>query len=63
MEQERKLVPVFIPPLANLLALAEQKKQSTLTQAEVEKVRDGGVCIMMDAGDGEKIMRGAAVQT
>lgn len=41
------LVPVFIPPLALLLARAEQLKESPLTESEVVRIRDESVCMMM----------------
>jgi hypothetical protein len=45
------LIPVFMPPLANVLAHAEKQKGSPLTLAEVEKLRDESPCIMMQAAD------------
>jgi hypothetical protein len=44
---ESKPLPVFVPPLAMMLARAELSKNAPLTQAEAEKVRDASICIMM----------------
>src|SRR5688572_13271542 len=49
MSGSEPLIPVFVPPLANVLAFAEKQKGSPLTAAEVEAARDNGVCIMMRA--------------
>jgi len=51
------LVPVFIPPLADLLAHAERSAQRPLTPEEVEQVRDGGACMMMSAEDAEALVQ------
>lgn len=50
------LVPVFMPPLAVLLAHAEKLKGSPLTETEVTRVRDGAVCVMMKASHAEKLI-------
>jgi hypothetical protein len=42
-----KLVPVFMPPLAQVLAAAEAKKGRALSARGVEKIRDKAVCMMM----------------
>lgn len=42
-----ELIPVFVPPLALLLARAEKLKESPLTEAEIVRIRDDAVCIMM----------------
>jgi hypothetical protein len=55
MGNDVTLVPDFIPPLARMLAAAEQKKGSPLTQQEVETVRDESVCIMMTPADSRAI--------
>ncbi len=44
---EEELVPVFLPPLANLLAAATDQANRPLTESEVLEVRDAGVCMMM----------------
>lgn len=48
---DEQLVPVFMPPLATLLAAAEAQKQAPLTPHEAEQLRDEAVCIMMKAED------------
>lgn len=48
------LVPVFIPPLAILLAHAEKSNGRPLTEAEVTQIRDHAGCIMMAPEDAEK---------
>ncbi|VTR93784.1 Uncharacterized protein OS=Gloeobacter kilaueensis JS1 GN=GKIL_1802 PE=4 SV=1 [Gemmata massiliana] len=47
MATDNALVPVFVPPLATLLAHAEKLKGTPLTEAEVERVRDHAICVMM----------------
>jgi hypothetical protein len=47
MPVSEPLIPVFVPPLANVLAFAEKQKGSPLTATEVAATRDKGVCIMM----------------
>src|SRR5579871_2481864 len=49
------LIPVFIPPLANVLAHAEKTKGSPLAENEVEAVRDKSACIMMTREDAGKM--------
>ena len=44
---DSQLLPVFVPPLAMLLAKAEKSKGGKLTSSEILKVRDQAVCIMM----------------
>jgi hypothetical protein len=55
MPDDPKLVPLFVPPLAKMLAFAEQKKGSALTAAEVEAIRDKSACIMMEPSDAHKM--------
>lgn len=50
-------VPVFMPPLLGLLTALEDDKGSPLTEAEVLKVRDTGVCITMEPGDVQRLER------
>lgn len=49
------LVPVFIPPLATCLAAAEASKGNRLTEAEVLRIRDKAVCMMMAREDAAKL--------
>jgi hypothetical protein len=42
-----QLIPVFIPALVVLLADAERRKGSPLTEPEVLEIRDKGACMMM----------------
>jgi hypothetical protein len=44
---ENELTPVFVPPLAQLLALGESKKGCALTEAEVLEITDKSSCIMV----------------
>ncbi|AMV24971.1 hypothetical protein VT84_11270 [Gemmata sp. SH-PL17] len=55
MATDNPLVPVFTPPLATLLAHAEKLKGAPLTEAEVERVRDHAICIIMQPGDADKM--------
>src|ERR1700760_1363520 len=55
MAEEQNLIPVFSPPLAQMLAQAERVKGSPLTMPEVEAIRDESACIMMEAGDASRI--------
>src|SRR5262245_41012963 len=55
MTHDEQLVPVFIPPLALVLARAEQAKGSALTESEVLRVRDNASCVMMDANDAKNM--------
>ena len=50
-----KLVPVFIPPLATLLAHAEVSKGRRLTEAELLPIRDAASCMMMAPEDAAKL--------
>jgi hypothetical protein len=50
---ESSLIPVFVPPLALILAQGEKLKGSALTESEVEQIRDKCGCIMMEAKDAE----------
>lgn len=47
MTGTESLVPVFIPPLATLLAKAESVKGSRLTESEVLRIRDRAICMMI----------------
>ena len=55
MSSEPALIPVFVPPLASVLALAENKKGAALGAAEVESIRDKSACIMMESAEAEKM--------
>ena len=55
MSDGNTLTPNFVPPLAAVLAMSEQKNGSPLTAAEVESIRDKSVCIMMERADVEKL--------
>jgi hypothetical protein len=55
MSADEQLVPHFMPPLAAMLARAEQVKGSPLTEAEVVKVRHKSSCIMMKAADAAEL--------
>ena len=44
-----------MPALVILLVSAEDKKGAPLTMDEVHAIRDGGACIMMQAGDAHKM--------
>lgn len=55
---DEPLVPTFVPPLITLLANLEDAKGSPLTQAEVEEVRDRGVCIMLPASKAAAMAEG-----
>ncbi len=50
---EESIVPVFIPPLASLMAAAEAKLNRPLTPDEAEGIRDGAVCMMMQEQDAQ----------
>jgi hypothetical protein len=52
---KNELVPAFMPPLAALLARAEELKGEPLTESEVERIRDGAVCMMMESGRAEQL--------
>jgi hypothetical protein len=47
-------VPVFLNPLAMLLAARERQKGSPLTEAEVLEVRDGAECTAMSLSKAER---------
>jgi hypothetical protein len=47
MAEEEKMVPVFLPTLADRLAAAERDKGTPLTKDEVLAVRDRGTCVML----------------
>ncbi len=53
--ERNALVPVFIPPLATLLAHAESLKGIKLTETEALRVRDNAVCMMMAPEDAAKL--------
>src|SRR5262245_13409036 len=55
MARDKQLVPVFIPPLATLLARAEQVKGTALTETEIARIRDKASCIMMAVNDAKKM--------
>jgi hypothetical protein len=55
MPDESQLTPVFMPPLAAILAIAEQKKGSPLDSVETVALRDKATCIMMSVADAEKM--------
>ena len=55
MSDETELIPLFVPPLAAILASTEQKKGSPLNPAEVMALRDKATCIMMTTADAEKM--------
>src|SRR5438034_343517 len=55
MAKEKLLVPLFMPPLATMLARAEKVKGSALTETEIMRLRDNAPCIMMDANDAKKM--------
>lgn len=52
---EEDLIPVFMPSLAEILALAEKKKGARLTETEVTRLRDGSPCIMMARSRAEQL--------
>jgi len=56
MAKAKELVPLFMPPLATMLAHAEGLKGNPLTEAEVLQVRDKATCIMMKSNDAEKMI-------
>jgi hypothetical protein len=55
-QESDDLVPVFMPPLAMMLATAQQKKGSRLTETEVIRLRDKAPCIMMERADAAKLL-------
>jgi hypothetical protein len=44
---EESIVPVFIPPLINILVDIERRKGSPLTEKEVLNTRDQSICLNM----------------
>jgi hypothetical protein len=58
MSKHKDLVAVFMPPLAVMLAEAERVKKSPLTESEVVRVRDGAICMMMEAGRAKQMTAG-----
>jgi hypothetical protein len=54
-EPEEHLVPVFIPPLANMLWHQEKSKGSPLVEAEVIAIRDRSVAMMMRSSRAQKM--------
>lgn len=55
MARKKNLVAVFMPPLAAMLARAEDVKGSRLTQEEVERIRDAAPCITMEPADAKQM--------
>lgn len=55
MSNESEVVALFIPPLAELLAHAEQIKGAPLTEVEASRIRDQAACITMDKPDADKM--------
>ncbi len=53
MEEEKDLVPVFMPALSAILINAEDKKESPLKESEVLEIRDNASCIMMERSHSE----------
>jgi hypothetical protein len=49
------VVPVFIPPLLDLLARAEEQKGTALTREEVISICGKGVCMMMRQSHADKM--------
>jgi len=52
------LIPVFIPPLVQILAMKEREKGAPLTEAEVLEIRDKGVCMMLPLSHATKLAEG-----
>jgi hypothetical protein len=50
-----ELVPVFIPPLATVLAATERQRGQALSEADVLAMRDGAAVIMMRTEDAERM--------
>lgn len=55
--EEEKLIPVFIPALSALLLRAEQIKAAPLTEAEVLRIRDGRVCMMIAESHAQQLAK------
>jgi hypothetical protein len=53
-----ELRPVFIPPLAALLAAAEEKAGRRLRRGEVKRLTRKGACMMMTHADAKNLERG-----
>lgn len=56
-QEDDRLIPVFIPPLVDLLRILEGRKGAPLTEAEVIETRDKGVCMMMGAARAVELER------
>lgn len=56
MAKDKDLIPVFMPPLATLLAHAEELKGAPLTETDVVRIRDKSVCMMMERKDAEALI-------
>lgn len=54
---DENLVAVFSPPLALMLARAEELKGSPLTREDVMRIRDNSPCLMVTAEAAEEMMR------
>ncbi len=54
-DQHEQVVPLFTPPLASLLAAAEQEKGGALTEIEVLGIRDQSACIMVDCKEAKAV--------
>lgn len=52
------LIPVFIPPLVQILAMKEREKGAPLTEAEVLEIRGKGVCMMLPLSQAAKLAEG-----
>ena len=50
-----ELVPVFMPPLATVLAAAERQAGRALSEQEVVAIRDRSVAMMMKPADAERM--------
>lgn len=57
MTEEEELVPVFTPPLAQMLALAERQKGAPLTEDEAIAVRDKSQCIMLPVSKSQQLAK------
>ena len=54
---EDDLIPVFVPALVAVLANAEHKKGSALSEEEVLKIRDGAACVMLPESAATELCR------
>lgn len=52
-----ELMPVFMPPLVALLTALEAKNSQPLLQAQVERARNQGTCVMMDPREAQELER------